>query len=310
MGGKDTNIDMKYFIGVDIGGTSTTIGLVSDKGEVADRSIILIQEYTSGAIESFLDAITDVIQELSKKHQVEISGIGIGAPNGNFYRGTIEYAPNMPWKDVHEIASYIEQKVGIRTVLTNDANAAAIGEKQFGVAKEFNDFILITLGTGLGSGIVAGGNVIYGHDGFAGELGHAIIVPDGRDCTCGRKGCLEAYVSIRGLLETYHDLADDKVNTPHDIAVKAKAGEAKAIETFRKTGEWLGLKLADAATYTSPEAIIFFGGIAQSSDLFFPSLKETLEANVHNLYRNKIKILKSGLTLNDAAVLGSAALVM
>ncbi len=301
---------MKYFIGVDIGGTSTTIGLVSDNGEVTDRSIILIQEYANGAIESFLDAIVSAIHELSEKHQVEISGIGIGAPNGNFYRGTIEFAPNMPWKDVHEIASYIEQKVGIRTVLTNDANAAAIGEKQFGVAKEFNDFILITLGTGLGSGIVAGRNVIYGHDGFAGELGHSIVVPDGRDCTCGRKGCLEAYVSIRGLLETYHDLADAKVNTPHDIAVKAKAGDAMAIETFRKTGEWLGLKLADAATYTSPEAIIFFGGIAQSSDLFFPSLKETLEANVHNLYRNKIKILKSGLPLNDSAVLGSAALVM
>lgn len=301
---------MKHYIGIDIGGTSTTIGLVSEKGEIMDRSIILIQDFATGPIEPFLDAMADAITELSEKHQVAISGIGIGAPNGNFYRGTIEYAPNMPWKDVHEVAPYLENKLGIRSVLTNDANAAAIGEKQFGVAKDFDDFILITLGTGLGSGIVAGGNVIYGHDGFAGELGHAIVVPDGRNCTCGRKGCLEAYVSIRGLLETYHELADDKVNTPQDIAAKAQAGDPNAIETFRKTGEWLGLKLADAATYTSPEAIIFFGGIAQSSDLFFPALKETLETNVHNLYRNKIKILKSGLPLNDAAVLGSAALVM
>ena len=303
-------MNIKHYIGIDIGGTSTTVGLVSKAGKIVDRSIILIQDYASGPIEPFLDAMADAITELSEKHQVEISGIGIGAPNGNFYRGTIEYAPNMPWKDVHEVAPYLENKLGIRSVLTNDANAAAIGEKQFGVAKDFDDFILITLGTGLGSGIVAGGNVIYGHDGFAGELGHAIVVPDGRNCTCGRKGCLEAYVSIRGLLETYHELADDKVNTPQDIAAKAKAGDPNAIETFRKTGEWLGLKLADAATYTSPEAIIFFGGIAQSSDLFFPALKETLETNVHNLYRNKIKILKSGLPLNDAAVLGSAALVM
>ena len=303
-------MNIKHYIGIDIGGTSTTVGLVSKAGKIVDRSIILIQDYASGPIEPFLDAMADAITELSEKHQVEISGIGIGAPNGNFYRGTIEYAPNMPWKDVHEVAPYLENKLGIRSVLTNDANAAAIGEKQFGVAKDFDDFILITLGTGLGSGIVAGGNVIYGHDGFAGELGHAIVVPDGRNCTCGRKGCLEAYVSIRGLLETYHELADDKVNTPQDIAAKVKAGDPNAIETFRKTGEWLGLKLADAATYTSPEAIIFFGGIAQSSDLFFPALKETLETNVHNLYRNKIKILKSGLPLNDAAVLGSAALVM
>ncbi|WP_420575843.1 ROK family protein [Ekhidna sp.] len=303
-------MNIKHYIGIDIGGTSTTVGLVSKAGKIVDRSIILIQDYASGPIEPFLDAMADAITELSEKHQVEISGIGIGAPNGNFYRGTIEYAPNMPWKDVHEVAPYLENKLGIRSVLTNDANAAAIGEKQFGVAKDFDDFILITLGTGLGSGIVAGGNVIYGHDGFAGELGHAIVVPDGRNCTCGRKGCLEAYVSIRGLLETYHELADDKVNTPQDIAAKAQAGDPNAIETFRKTGEWLGLKLADAATYTSPEAIIFFGGIAQSSDLFFPALKETLETNVHNLYRNKIKILKSGLPLNDAAVLGSTALVM
>lgn len=301
---------MKHYIGIDIGGTSTTIGLVSDEGVILDRSTTLIESYASGPINPFLDALADGIQELAKKHEVSVEGIGIGAPNGNYYRGTIEYAPNMPWREVHDVADYLQSKLNVPTWLTNDANAAAMGEKQFGAAKEFDDFILITLGTGLGSGIVAGGQVIYGHDGFAGELGHSIVVPGGRACTCGRRGCLEAYASIRGLLETYHDFGVGQVKTPHDIAMKAQEGEEAAIETFIKTGEWLGLKLADAATYTSPEAIIFFGGIAQASDLFFPSLKKTLEANVHNLYRNKIRILKSGLPLNDAAILGSAALVM
>lgn len=301
---------MSHYIGIDIGGTSTTIGLVSQEGEIVDRSVILIEGYATGPIERFLDAITDEIQALATRHSKPIDGIGIGAPNGNYYNGTIEYAPNMPWKEVHEVAAYLERKLDCKTILTNDANAAAIGERQFGVAKGMNDFILITLGTGLGSGIVAGGEVIYGHDGFAGELGHAVAVPGGRDCTCGRKGCLEAYVSIRGLLETYHDFGVGKVNTPQEIAQKAQAGDEYAKQTFVKTGEWLGLKLADAATYTSPEAIIFFGGIAQASDLFFPTLKETLESNVHNLYRNKIQILRSGLPLNDAAILGSAALVI
>lgn len=301
---------MKYYVGIDIGGTSTTIGLVSDKGIIIDRAIILVEEFAHGPIEPFLDAIVKEIKGLSRKYNQSVEGIGIGAPNGNFYRGTIEFAPNMPWKEVHEVAAYIQDQMGCPTLLTNDANAAAIGEKQFGLAKNLDDFILITLGTGLGSGIVSGGNVIYGHDGFAGELGHSIVVPGGRDCTCGRKGCLEAYVSLRGILETYHEYGVGKVNTPQEIAMKAEAGDQYAIETFKKTGEWLGLKLADAATYTSPEAIIFFGGIAQASNLFFPSLKETLEANVHNLYRGKIKIIKSGLPLNDAAILGSAALVI
>lgn len=301
---------MKYYAGIDIGGTSTTIGLVSESGKIIDRSVVRIKEFASGSIEPFLDAIADDLKELAKRNEVAIDGVGIGAPNGNYYNGTIEYAPNMPWKEVYEVAAYLEDKLSCKAVLTNDANAAAIGERQFGVAKGMNDFILITLGTGLGSGIVAGGKVIYGHDGFAGELGHAMVVPGGRDCTCGRKGCLEAYVSLRGLLETYHEFGVGEVTTPKEIAIKAEAGDKHAIETFVKTGEWLGLKLADAATYTSPEAIIFFGGIAQASDFFFPSLKKTLEANVHNLYSDKIRIMRSGLPLNDAAVLGSAALVM
>ncbi|MEO9871057.1 ROK family protein [Ekhidna sp.] len=301
---------MKHYAGIDIGGTSTTIGLVSEEGSIIDRSIIQIADFASDSIDLFIEQMALEVEKLAEKHECKIQGVGIGAPNGNYYNGTIEYAPNMPWKDVHPIAPVLEKRLSCPAVLTNDANAGAIGEMQFGVAKDLKDFIYITLGTGLGSGIVAGGEVIYGHDGFAGEMGHSILVPDGRNCTCGRKGCLEAYVSLRGILETYRDLGGTGETTPKDIAIRAQNGDELCVEVYRKTGNWLGLKLADAATYTSPKAYVFFGGIAAASDLFFPSLIETMEFNIHNLYRDKIQILKSGLPLNDAAVLGSAALVM
>lgn len=301
---------MKHFIGVDIGGTSTTIGLVTEEGEILDRSTIQIADFSSYAIDIFLEEIASHIQELADQHTKVIEAVGIGAPNGNFFKGTMEYAPNMPWKEVHPIASVLAQALNCKVLLTNDANAAAMGEKQFGSAKDFNDFIEITLGTGLGSGIMAGGGIIYGHDGFAGELGHSILIPDGRPCSCGRKGCLEAYVSIRGILQTYQEQGGDEKRTPKEIAEKAREGDALGQMVYRKTGQWLGLKLADAATYTSPEAIILFGGIAASSDLFLPHLKSTMEANIHNLYRNKIQVLTSGLPLNDAAIMGAVALVM
>ncbi len=301
---------MKYYIGIDIGGTSTTVGLVNSEGLILDRRVVWIKEYDDEPITHFLDVLCDSIVSLKKEHKITLEGIGIGAPNGNYYNGTIEYAPNMPWKEVHEVASYIQEKLGYKTLLTNDANAAAIGEKQFGAARGLNDFILITIGTGLGSGIISGGQVIYGHDGFAGELGHSVVIPNGRDCTCGRRGCLEAYVSLRGLKQTYKELGGDDSIDLKDLAKMAKNGDAKARETYLKTGEWLGLKLADAATYTSPKAIVFFGGIAQANDLFLPRTKEVMEANLHNLYRNKIQLLASELPSNDAAILGAVALVM
>lgn len=300
---------MNHYIGIDIGGTSTTIGLVDEHGQIMDRQVVWIKEFVDGPIEPFLDAIGASIVEMENNHSVKSEGIGIGAPNGNYYRGTIEFAPNMPWQEVHEVASYLEKKLNRKTILTNDANAAAIGEKQFGAAKDFDDYILITLGTGFGSGIVAGGKVIYGHDGFAGELGHSVVVPGGRDCTCGRKGCMEAYVSIRGLRQTYRELGGDDSIDLKALAELARKGDPAAQKTYVKTGEWLGLKLADAATYTSPEAVIFFGGIAQAHDLFLPITKQTMEANIHNLYRNKIQLLVSELPMNDAAILGAAALV-
>ncbi|WP_420318087.1 ROK family protein [Ekhidna sp.] len=300
---------MSYYIGMDIGGTSTSIGLVKE-GEVLDRTIIQIQAFADGPIDQFIDQMVSEVKRLEGKHQCSVEGIGIGAPNGNYYNGTMELAPNMPWKEIHPIASMVEEKLEKRTILTNDANAGAIGEMQFGVAKNLKDFIYITLGTGLGSGIVCNGQVIYGNDGFAGEMGHSILIPDGRDCTCGRKGCLEAYVSLRGIKQTYNELGGAGDLSPNEIAENANAGNELCLSVYDQTGKWLGLKLADAAVYTSPEAIVFFGGIAEASDLFFSSLKESLEENVHNLYRNKIKLLKSSLPLNDAAILGSAALVM
>lgn len=301
---------MKYYIGIDIGGTSTTLGLVSQSGEIMERSQLMIADFATEPIDMFIQQMAKSIELFTKKHQCKIEGVGIGAPNGNYYNGTIELAPNMPWKAIHPIAQPLQGLLNCPVVLTNDANAGAIGEKQFGVAKELDDFIFITIGTGLGSGIISGGQIIYGHDGFAGEMGHSVVVTNGRGCTCGRRGCLEAYVSLRGVKETYRDLGGIKDLTPKQIAEQAFNGDEVCKEVYTKTGEWLGLKLADAATYTSPEAFIFFGGIAEASELFFPSLKETMEANIHNLYKNKIKLLRSGLPLNDAAVLGAAALVM
>ncbi|MFK7953432.1 MAG: ROK family protein [Ekhidna sp.] len=301
---------MKNYIGIDIGGTNTTIGLVSEQGKIQDQAQLKIADFSTDPIEVFIQELFNQIKQLKTKNGCEIEGVGIGAPNGNFHNGTIELAPNMPWKAIHPIAEPLQELLGCPVVLTNDANAGALGEKQFGVAKGMNDFIFITLGTGLGSGIMSAGQIVYGHDGFAGEMGHSIVVPNGRGCTCGRRGCLEAYVSLRGVKETYRDLGGREDLTPKQITEQAFRGGQICKEVYAKTGEWLGLKLADAATYTSPEAYIFFGGIAEASNLFFPTLKDTMEANIHNLYRDKIKLMKSGLPLNDAAVLGAAALIM
>lgn len=300
---------MRHYIGIDIGGTNTTIGLVSEKGSIVIRDEIKIGDFAHRPFIDFLQAIIDSCIALAATHHASIEGVGIGAPNGSIFKGTIEHSDNLPWKDEYQVASIVEEALKCPVRITNDANAAALGEKEFGVAQNLNDFMVITLGTGLGSGIVCGGKVVYGHDGFAGELGHAVVEHEGRDCTCGRRGCLEAYVSIRGIKQTYQELGGTEDEAPADLMVRARKGDVLAKEVFVKTGEWLGLKLADAATYTSPEAFVFFGGIAECSDLFFPAAKATMEANIYNLYSNKIKLLKSSLPANDAAILGSAALV-
>ncbi len=309
-------------IGIDIGGTNTVFGLVNQSGKIMAHSGIKTQAYAGQNFSVYVQALCEAIQELLADHPTcQLTGIGIGAPNGNIYKGTIEHAPNLSWKGVLPLATMMQETLGAVSVLTNDANAAALGEMLFGNAKELKDFIMITLGTGVGSGIVSGGNLIYGHDGFAGELGHAVIVPNGRQCTCGRQGCLEAYASIRGVLQTLTEVLNTnntpsslrempaEERTPQLIYEAALQGDVIAIETFAQTGKMLGLKLADAANYTSPEAVILFGGIAKAGDFIIHPLKETLEANVHSLYRHKIKILPSALPDNDVAILGSAALI-
>jgi glucokinase len=251
----------------------------------------------------------------------KIKGIGIGAPNGNYYSGTIEFAPNLPWRGVIPLAALFEAQLNIPTALTNDANAAAVGEMTYGVAKGMKDFIMITLGTGVGSGIVVNGQVVYGHDGFAGELGHVIVRRDGRSCGCGRKGCLEAYCSATGVARTAREIllsrpADDSLLrsidadkiTSKDVYDAAVQGDEIAKEIFESTGALLGEAIANFVAFSSPEAIVLFGGLAKSGEYIMAPLKRALDANVLNIFKDKARILVSELKDSDAAVLGASAL--
>lgn len=251
---------------------------------------------------------------------LEMAGIGIGAPNGNFYRGTIEYAPNLHWPGIVPLAEMFRECLQLPAVLTNDANAAAIGEMLFGSARGMKDFIVMTLGTGVGSGIVVNGALVYGHDGFAGEIGHTIFDPNGRKCNCGRKGCLETYTSATGVCHTARELLrrDERASvlrsldaaqlTAADIAQAAEQGDALALEVFEITGEILGLKLADAVAHTSPEAIFLFGGLANAGSLIFEPTQRHMERQMLNIFKGKVKLLPSGLRGGKVAVLGAAAL--
>lgn len=301
-------------LGIDIGGTNTKYGLVDNNGQIhIQGSISTIGHAGPGA---FVTALHAEIQKVAGG--IKITGIGVGAPNGNINTGEIIFAPNMPWRGIIPLAKLLETAFGVPTILTNDANAAAIGEMKFGAAKGIKDFILVTLGTGVGSGFVANGQLIYGHDGFAGELGHMIAIRNGRICGCGRKGCLEAYTSATGIVKTAHEwleagkestLSKSATITSEGIYKAAVAGDAMAIDLLGYTGSILGMTLADAVAVTSPEAIIFFGGLAQAGDLLLGHVKNHLEANLLNIYQNKIKILPSALPGSDSAILGAAALV-
>jgi len=249
-------------------------------------------------------------------------GVGVGAPNGNFYSGTIEYAPNLPWKGIIPLAKLMSEKFKLPVTLTNDANAAAIGEMMYGAAKGMKDFIMITLGTGVGSGIVANGQLIYGHDGFAGELGHTIVIPDGRIHEgTGKKGSLESYASATGVrltsLELLEKSSEDSLlrninkedldsKTVYDAAIK---GDKLALEIFEYTGKILGLALANAVMFSSPEAIILFGGLTKAGDLILKPTRKNMEENLIQVFQNKVKILVSHLKESDAAILGASALV-
>ncbi len=308
-------------IGIDIGGTGTKFGIVDRDGNVLFSSEISTKVHAT--VESFIDELHDALFVLIQKAggSGRIKGIGVGAPNGNYYTGTIEYAPNLPWKGIIPLAKLLEDKFKLPTTLTNDANAAAIGEMTYGAAKGMKDFIMITLGTGVGSGIVANGQLIYGHDGFAGELGHTIIIPDGRlHQGTGKLGSLESYASATGVrytaLEVLERTTEDsllrKVPAAEMDSKKvyeaAIQGDKIAKEIYEYTGRILGIAMANAVMATSPEAIILFGGLTKAGDLILKPTREHMEANLIQIFQNKVKILISHLKESDAAILGASAL--
>lgn len=309
----------KLVAAIDIGGTNTVFGLVDTKGKILLKETVSTEHFPipEDLVAVVCEHIKKAILQFSNNY--ELAGAGIGAPNGNYFNGTIEFAPNLKWEGVIPLAKLFSERLNVKTVLTNDANAAAIGEMMFGGAKGMKDFIFITLGTGLGSGIVANGEIILGYDSFAGEIGHVIMFPDGRQCGCGRKGCLETYCSATGIKRTYSDLLmshHDKANLQARVADakyiydKAIAGDKDAIKAFNQTGDILGLALANSVAYTSPEAIFLFGGLAMAGDFIFKPTIESFERNLLNIYKNKIKILPSQLKENDAAILGAASLIL
>lgn len=300
---------MNLRLGIDVGGTSTKLGVVSDEGKILSQGSIVTCENDDPDhfIERLVFALGQEFERFGKKN---FRGIGVGAPNGNFYSGSIEYAPNLKWKGIVPLAQMLTGKTGFKTVLTNDANAAAKGEMTFGHAKGMKHFIILTLGTGLGSGIVANGEILYGHSGFAGELGHLVVKQDGRNCGCGRKGCLETYVSATGLVKTFQELTTNHSSlTAKEISKLALEGETHARDTFKFTGDILGRAMANMATFSSPEAIFLFGGLLGAGDLLMSPVKEAFEKNLLNVFQKTVKILPSGLPDSDAAILGAAAMI-
>ena len=314
-------MEKPYVVGIDIGGTNTVFGVVDARGTILYSGSIKTGKYVD--IDEYVTALGEGLKGIIDQAggPDKIKGIGVGAPNGNFFNGCIEFAPNLPWKGVIPLAQLISEKLGgIPVALTNDANAAAIGEMTYGAARGMKDFIVITLGTGVGSGIVIGGNLVYGHDGFAGELGHVIVERDGRTCGCGRKGCLETYCSATGVARTAREFlvarsepsllreipAEEIVSKDvYDAAIK---GDKLALEIFEYTGTILGRALADFIAFSSPEAIILFGGLAKSGDLIMKPIQKAMDENVLKIYAGKTKLLLSQLKDADAAVLGASAL--
>lgn len=308
-------------IGIDIGGTGTKFGIVDREGNVLFSSHMSTKGFET--IEEFITELQKNVQPLIDNVGGigRIRGIGVGAPNGNFYTGTIEYAPNLPWKGIIPLARLIQDEFKLPVVLTNDANAAALGEMKYGAAKDLNDFIMITLGTGVGSGIVANGNLIYGHDGFAGELGHVIVIPDGRYHEgTGKKGSLESYASATGVRKTAIEMLENSEmpsllrDVPKDeldskkVYDAAMAGDQLAKDIFDFTGKILGLALANFVMFSSPSAIVLFGGLTKAGDLILKPTRESMEENLIQVFQNKVKILVSHLKESDAAILGASAL--
>ena len=310
-----------FVVGIDVGGQTSKIGVVDARGTVLAQTVIRTDTYDTvdPYIAELAAAVKKVIAEAGVEGQVR--GIGVGAPNGNYYTGTIENAPNLVWgRQRVEFAKLLSEAMGgLPVALTNDANAAAVGEMTYGAARGMKNFIMITLGTGVGSGIVINGEVVYGHDGFAGELGHTTAVRNnGRSCGCGRSGCLEAYCSAMGVARTareWLELSDEPslLRNCDNIASKdvydaAKEGDKLALKVFEFTGKILGRSLADFIAFSAPEAIVLFGGLARAKEFLTEPILEAMNGNVLNLWKNKVELVYSQLKESDAAILGASAL--
>jgi glucokinase len=314
-------MEKPYVIGMDMGGTNTVFGVVDARGNVVSKSAIKTNTHDDVTL-----YINDLHVELMKLIDTaggidKIKGIGVGAPNGNYYTGNIEFAPNLPWKGVIPFANMMADKFGIPAALTNDANAAAVGEMTYGAARGMKNFIMITLGTGVGSGIVIDGKVVYGHDGFAGELGHVNVMRNnGRLCGCGRSGCLEAYASATGVARSAREILETSTKssvlrnipsndiTSKDVFDAAMEGDEVAKEIFQFTGKILGEAFADFVAFSAPEAIVLFGGLAKAGDMILNPIIENMEKNILAIWKGKVKVLFSELKEADAAVLGASAL--
>lgn len=308
-------------VGIDIGGTNTKYGIVDREGNVLFQGSIATQKHD--AFKDFLsDLVTAVKLSLSKlKGEYKVLGVGVGAANGNYYKGTIEHGTNLKWKGIIPLGEMLREALDMPVIVTNDANAAAVGEMIYGSAKGMKDFIVITLGTGLGSGIVSNGEVINGHHGIAGELGHTSVNPNGRYCACGKRGCLETYVSATGIRRTVYKLLADHLEDSvlrgisyDDLGTKmitdaARSGDVVALEAFEYTGRILGTKLSDSVVHTNPEAIFLLGGLSLAGDLIFRPTIKHLESNLMPMFRGKTKVLPSGLQANAAPILGASSLI-
>ena len=314
------DLSKQVALGIDIGGTNTKFGLVNHRGDILEKGSIPTDQFETP--EEYIQELHSKIQPLIDQYAVNgIEGIGVGAPNANYYRGTIEQAPNLPWKGVINFAELMTAKFGKPCKMTNDANAAALGEMMYGAARGMKDFIMITLGTGVGSGIISGGNLIYGSDGFAGELGHTIVKPGGRKhWSTGSEGSLEAYASATGIAITakkmraefpesmLNQYPEEKIDskTVYECAMKE---DPVAIEVFRYTGQKLGEALANFVMFSSPEAILLFGGVIKAGDFILKPAKMHMERNLLPIFRNKVRLVFSELDEADAAILGASALV-
>ena len=314
-------MNSQLVVGIDIGGQTTKLGVVNIQGTVLAQTVIRTDTYSE--VEPYIAELADAIKRIINEAGAEgkVRGIGVGAPNGNYYKGTIENAVNIAWgRSTIQFAKLLSEAMnGIPVALTNDANAAAVGEMTYGAARGMKNFIMITLGTGVGSGIVINGDVVYGHDGFAGELGHVTAVRNnGRACNCGKTGCLEAYASATGVARTareWLELTDEPslLRNLDSIASKdvfdaAKEGDKLALKIFEFTGKMLGRSFADFIAFSAPEAIVLFGGLARAKEFLLEPMETAMNENVVSIWKNKVKIIFSQLKESDAAILGASAL--